>query len=92
MKINSLKKSCCAVALSLALFGYGSVLNAAEFSASFKGTDINEFISTVGKNLNKNFETIMMIIDDMFDKNPQFFFEPLFDNLVDYRKITYMDD
>lgn len=44
------------------------------------------------KNLNKNFETIMMIIDDMFDKNPQFFFEPLFDNLVDYRKITYMDD
>ena len=55
MKINSLKKSCCAVALSLALFGYGSVLNAAEFSASFKGTDINEFISTVGKNLNKNF-------------------------------------
>ncbi len=44
------------------------------------------------KNLNKNFETIMMIIDDMFDRNPQFFFEPLFDNLVDYRKIPYMDD
>lgn len=44
------------------------------------------------KNLNKNFETIMMIIDDMFDRNPQFFFEPLFDNLVDYRKIPYIDD
>ena len=25
----------------------------AEFSASFKGTDIQEFINTVGKNLNK---------------------------------------
>lgn len=30
------------------------------------------------KNLNKNFETIMMIIDDMFDRNPQFFFESFF--------------
>ncbi|MGN1394530.1 MAG: type II secretion system secretin GspD [Succinivibrionaceae bacterium] len=28
---------------------------AEEFSASFKGTDIQEFISTVGKNLNKSF-------------------------------------
>lgn len=28
---------------------------AAEYSASFKGTDITEFINTVGKNLNKNF-------------------------------------
>ena len=27
----------------------------AEYSASFKGTDITEFINTVGKNLNKNF-------------------------------------
>lgn len=44
------------------------------------------------KNFNKNFETIMMIIDDMFDRNPQFFFESFFDNLVDYRKIPYMDD
>ena len=44
------------------------------------------------KNLNKNFETITMIIDDMFDRNPQFFFEPLFGNLVDYRKIPYIDD
>lgn len=44
------------------------------------------------KNLNKNFNTIMMIIDDMFDRNPQFFFGSLFDNLVDYKKIPYMDD
>lgn len=55
MKINAFKKSCCAAALSLALLGWGTMADAAEFSASFKGTDINEFISTVGKNLNKNF-------------------------------------
>lgn len=30
-----------------------NVVNAAEYSASFKGTDIQEFINTVGKNLNK---------------------------------------
>ena len=55
MKINAFKKSCCAAAFSLALLGWGTMADAAEFSASFKGTDINEFISTVGKNLNKNF-------------------------------------
>jgi len=55
MKINAFKKSCYAAALSLALLGWGTMADAAEFSASFKGTDINEFISTVGKNLNKNF-------------------------------------
>ena len=35
-----------------------SVINnvkAAEFSASFKGTEISDFINTVGKNLDKNF-------------------------------------
>lgn len=30
-------------------------LKAAEFSASFKGTEISDFINTVGKNLDKNF-------------------------------------
>lgn len=35
------------------LFGLSSVVSAAEYSASFKGTDINEFINVVGKNLNK---------------------------------------
>ncbi len=35
------------------LFGLSSVASATEYSASFKGTDINEFINVVGKNLNK---------------------------------------
>ncbi len=48
-------KSCCALAIATALMGGFQSLEAAEFSASFKGTDINEFINTVGKNLNKNF-------------------------------------
>ncbi len=55
MNINGFKKTCCAIALSFALMNINNPVNAAEFSASFKGTDINEFISTVGKNLNKNF-------------------------------------
>jgi general secretion pathway protein D len=51
---NFLKNICFSVALVLGTISVSS-LYAAEFSASFKGTDINEFISTVGKNLNKNF-------------------------------------
>lgn len=50
--IAGLRKVCFLFCLSLsallALSGH-----AAEFSASFKGTDINEFINTVSKNLNK---------------------------------------
>lgn len=45
-----------AAAIALAISGsFISVAEAADFSASFKGTDINEFINTVGKNLNKTF-------------------------------------
>ena len=42
------------------LFGLGlcSVVSAPEFSANFKGADISEFITTVGRNLNKT-----MIVD-----------------------------
>lgn len=36
-----------------ALSLYSSSLLAANFSASFKNTDIREFIDTVGRNLNK---------------------------------------
>ena len=35
------------------LLGISSMVMAADYSASFKGTDINEFINVVGKNLNK---------------------------------------
>ena len=38
--------------LAVALCGT-PLAQSAEFSASFKGTDIQEFINTVGKNLNK---------------------------------------
>ncbi|MBQ3681487.1 MAG: type II secretion system secretin GspD [Succinimonas sp.] len=48
-------KSCLALALSAALLGGSLNIEAAEFSASFKGTDINEFINTVGRNLNMTF-------------------------------------
>ncbi len=43
---------------ALLAFASGSITYAAEYSASFKNTDITEFINTVGKNLHKN-----MIID-----------------------------
>ncbi len=43
--------------IALVLGCYGTV-DAAQFSASFKNTDITEFINTVGKNLHKN-----MVID-----------------------------
>lgn len=49
------KNACFAFALTFAAVCTSTTSEAAEFSASFKGTDINEFISTVGKNLNKNF-------------------------------------
>lgn len=41
-----------ACVLAATLLG-SPVVRSAEFSASFKGTDIQEFINTVGKNLNK---------------------------------------
>lgn len=46
------RKSLLAYALIAAMAG-SQPIHAAEFSASFKGTDIQEFINTVGKNLNK---------------------------------------
>ena len=46
------RKSLLATALIASLMA-GQPIRAAEFSASFKGTDIQEFINTVGKNLNK---------------------------------------
>ena len=54
IKNTFIRNTCCALVLTLG-FATTSMVDAAEFSASFKGTDINEFISTVGKNLNKNF-------------------------------------
>src|SRR5574344_2150878 len=47
--------ACFTIALTFLTIYASVTTEAAEFSASFKGTDINEFISTVGKNLNKNF-------------------------------------
>lgn len=42
------------------------------------------------KNSYKKFDTISMMMADMLCRNSQLFFN--FDNLVDYRKIPYMDD
>lgn len=53
-KFSFIKYVCILFAFALNL----SVINnvkAAEFSASFKGTEISDFINTVGKNLDKNF-------------------------------------
>ncbi len=50
-----IRKIAAAVAL---IFGCYGVADAAQYSASFKNTEITEFINTVGKNLHKN-----MVID-----------------------------
>jgi general secretion pathway protein D len=44
---------CAAVLLMASLFSVPTSLVASEYSASFKGTDINEFINTIGLALNK---------------------------------------
>ncbi len=50
-----LKSAFFAITLTLATVPASTPSYAADFSASFKGTDINEFINTVGKNLNLTF-------------------------------------
>jgi general secretion pathway protein D len=52
MNLNNVGKKLAGLAASI-LLGMSSMAMAAEYSASFKGTDINEFINVVGKNLNK---------------------------------------
>ncbi len=52
MNLNSVGKKLTGLAASI-LLGMSSMAMATEYSASFKGTDINEFINVVGKNLNK---------------------------------------
>lgn len=52
MNLNNVGKKLTGLAASI-LLGMSSMAMAAEYSASFKGTDINEFINVVGKNLNK---------------------------------------
>lgn len=46
--MNFIKKGCL-----ISLFSFSSALFAADYSASFKNTDIQEFINTVSHNLNK---------------------------------------
>ena len=52
MNLNNVGKKLTSLASSI-LLGLSGVAMAADYSASFKGTDINEFINVVGKNLNK---------------------------------------
>lgn len=47
-----MKKLLISVMTSAAL-AFSCVASAAQFSASFKGVDINEFVNTVARNLNK---------------------------------------
>ncbi|MFO6424213.1 type II secretion system secretin GspD [Motilimonas sp. KMU-193] len=52
MKILGTRRKLSALCAGL-LLAFSANISAAEYSASFKGTDINEFINIVGKNLNK---------------------------------------
>ena len=52
MNLNNVGKKLTGLASGI-LLGISSMATAADYSASFKGTDINEFINVVGKNLNK---------------------------------------
>ncbi len=52
---NGIRRTFRLLALAAALLAAAGPVPAAEFSASFKGTDITEFINTVGRNLNRNF-------------------------------------
>lgn len=52
MKSKGIKPLLCALVAGIGLWFSVSV-TAAEYSANFKGTDISEFINTIGRNLNK---------------------------------------
>ncbi|MCE2594756.1 type II secretion system secretin GspD [Motilimonas cestriensis] len=52
MRISGTRRKLSALCAGL-LLAVSANISAAEYSASFKGTDINEFINIVGKNLNK---------------------------------------
>jgi len=52
MNLNNVGKKLTSLASAILLSLSGMAM-AADYSASFKGTDINEFINVVGKNLNK---------------------------------------
>ncbi|MDX2321775.1 MAG: type II secretion system secretin GspD [Moritella sp.] len=52
MNLNNIGKKFTSLASGI-LLSLSGVAVAADYSASFKGTDINEFINVVGKNLNK---------------------------------------
>ncbi|GIC79380.1 type II secretion system secretin GspD [Moritella sp. F3] len=52
MNLNNVGKKLTGLASGI-LLSLSGVAMAADYSASFKGTDINEFINVVGKNLNK---------------------------------------
>jgi len=52
MNLNNVGKKLTVLASGI-LLGMSSMAMAEDYSASFKGTDINEFINVVGKNLNK---------------------------------------
>ncbi|SGZ00065.1 type II secretion system secretin GspD [Moritella viscosa] len=52
MNLNNVGKKLTVLASGI-LLGMSSMAMATDYSASFKGTDINEFINVVGKNLNK---------------------------------------
>ena len=54
MILGMKKRLVCLLSASIfVLFSHSSMLNAAEYSASFKNADINEFVNIVGKNLHK---------------------------------------
>jgi len=52
MNLNNVGNKLTSLAAGI-LLGFSGMAMAADYSASFKGTDINEFINVVGKNLNK---------------------------------------
>lgn len=52
MNLNNVGKKLTSLSAGI-LLGLSGMAMAADYSASFKGTDINEFINVVGKNLNK---------------------------------------
>lgn len=53
LHLNKIKKGCAKYAMLFLAASLSLSVSAVEYAANFKGTDINEFINIVGKNLNK---------------------------------------
>ena len=53
LDLRKIKKGLAKYATLMLAAGLSLSVSAVEYAANFKGTDINEFINIVGKNLNK---------------------------------------